>query len=693
MRTILNWKRGSVTLALAVLLMIAATATGQASNPAQTGQVVFNDPYLEEIVRNILGKPEGEITPEDMAWISYLAVYDVYDLTGLEWAVNLKYFEMSHTEVTDLSPLSLLGQLNSLRFVDNPDIDWDTLPRLNSVKTLDLEEENFEELYAIARLKRLDFLRIAGCEFEEVSPLLSFNRLIELTLIDCAVTDISALGGVKSLKRLSIHESTVPEINLEEGALPKLEHLDLYRLPLQDVAFIGRLNRLKSLYLYDLSLDSLPDISNLGKLHLVYVGGMPSADLSSLSQLESIKALWVNLDGLNDLGALISPALPSLLLITGEDSLSDLTSLEGVENQIHDLQIWGIDDIPGMNDIAGIENLVSLRRLQIRGTTISDLTPLGSLTQLKKLYLSRNEITDLTPLVENESFSSGLLAIEGNPLSCDAMTVQIPILKARGVRVEFDNFDCVPPYVDQVFPADGATDVPVNSKVTFHIKDDMNGVYKYSLRVTINGVVFYWNSLRITGSKDDYLVEADPPGYFAPGELVEVAVDAFDNHPSLTPMPTFTYSFTTAETHPMVTLNMASPESVYAGENLMVRIRADEVNGLAGGEISIEYPADVLEFILARPRRKFADCSLGALDDPAAGTIDLTLLCDHGSSGIDLILNTLKFKVVDEPESGGAQLGFLDTQLWNDEEPPEIIPSQGGEAIEFSVLPADEAPQ
>jgi internalin A len=721
MRTILNWKRGSVTLALAVLLMMAATATGQAASPSQTGEVVFNDPYLEEIVRDELNKPEGEITPEDMASLEFLFIRSkrildapptfppelikVRDLTGLEWAVNLVVLRLEDIEAADLSPITAIHGLKGLEIIESPSVNWESFPELSDLEVLEIENSNFRDLRPVTLSENLRYLRIVD-EIEDLAPLDLLRSLQSLTIRSESVDDITPVGQLISLDYLLIAESRIVDISplsnlaslrylaLQElpindisplESLLELRSLSLSGLLVEDLSLIARLDGLQDLDVSSLPVDALPDLSDLENLEGVGVSNMPSTDLSKLANLSSLRKLRLNTSEPDQIRQAISPGLKELA-IGRNDALQDLHSLDGVENSIERLEIRGIPDI------SGIENLENLTALSAAFSDISDISSLAGLTRLKILSLFSNEITDLSPLVENESFSDGHLDVKGNPLSCEAKEVQVPALKERGNKVLYDGGgECDPPYVDQQVPSEGAVDVPANANVTFHVKDDRKGVEKSSIRITINGVDVT-EYTKITGKRKDYLVDVNLPVFLPYGESVEVAIDAHDRSPNQTPMPTFTYSFTTAETHPMVTLSLTSPESVQFGEIFKVKVLADEVEGLGAALIRIRHPIEALDLISARLGKTFRDCSINVLDSDPVDIFVLTSFCDHVSSKSPSRFWRLRFEVVGVPESGIAHLEFFDPLIWSDAEPPEAIPSQG-EAIEISVSHADETPE
>ena len=69
---------------------------------------------------------------------------------------------------------------------------------------------------------------------------------------------------------------------------------------------------------------------------------------------------------------------------------------------------------------------------------ISDISSLDGLTDLSWLDIARNDIIDLAALVDNPGLGWGdYVDVTNNPLSGEALTVQIPALQARGVIVDY----------------------------------------------------------------------------------------------------------------------------------------------------------------------------------------------------------------------------------------------------------------
>lgn len=109
--------------------------------------------------------------------------------------------------------------------------------------------------------------------------------------------------------------------------------------------------------------------------------------------------------------------------------------------------------------------------------------------------------------------------------------------------------DTDPPYVDPLYPSAGATGIPVDTDVTFHIYDAVDGVDINSVTVNINGVIYTIASglFYYSGSPLDYIITVNPPMNFQFEDLIVIQVNAMDleNPPNV--MPTYTYSFETIE--------------------------------------------------------------------------------------------------------------------------------------------------
>lgn len=154
--------------------------------------VHFNDPGLEDAVREAIKKPAGEITVADMARLTELSCF-TNDLTGLEYAANLKKLALScGFLLRDISALAGLTNLQELRISPPSAGGWGELT----------------DLSPLAGLINLEKLVIYG-EFSDISPLANLVNLRELRLFSNQVSDVSALAGLKGLEALMLNGKPV----------------------------------------------------------------------------------------------------------------------------------------------------------------------------------------------------------------------------------------------------------------------------------------------------------------------------------------------------------------------------------------------------------------------------------------------------------------------------------------------------
>ncbi|PWB70339.1 hypothetical protein C3F09_09185 [candidate division GN15 bacterium] len=130
--------------------------------------------------------------------------------------------------------------------------------------------------------------------------------------------------------------------------------------------------------------------------------------------------------------------------LSGMEHWSSLVSLGLAGNHVTDLTpISGLARLEGLDatgngvaNLAPIAGLTKLQVLHLRADSVSNIAALAGLTDLREVDLTQNQITDLAPLVSNSGFATNdTLRIGENPLSTDAINVQIPALQARGVTV------------------------------------------------------------------------------------------------------------------------------------------------------------------------------------------------------------------------------------------------------------------
>ena len=424
-------------------------ATGTILN--DDGDPRFADAHLEAAVLAALNKPtDGEFTVEELASLRILdasgsADGRIDDLTGLEAATGLETLVLAGNEVTDLSPLGHLAELESLFLDRNGFSNLGGLAPLKGLNTLSLTGNPLSDLTPLAGLTALNRLWLDKTGILDIAPLADLEALQVLTL-ECAdgndfvgrarceedsITDISALAGLTNLTTLDLNFNNVVDVEPLAG-LTRLNSLDLWGNEISDLSPLENLVDLLWMDLDDNEITDVRPLANLSILEALHLNGNAVGDISPLAGLDNLDTLGLNGNGISDIGALRNLERLRLLWL-GENSISDLSPLAGLDQ----LELLDL----GNNDIANISTLADLIRLvelHLQNNRIRDISPLANLRRLGYVDLSNNDIRDIEPLVSNRRLRGGdEVLIQGNPLNENSYGVHVPVLLERHVDLTY----------------------------------------------------------------------------------------------------------------------------------------------------------------------------------------------------------------------------------------------------------------
>lgn len=242
----------------------------------------------------------------------------------------------------------------------------------------------------------LDEFEIDGYSSDE-----EFKRMINTSTLRISVQhqidDLSPVKNFKKLKRLSISRNRIEDYS-NLSSLSNLESLTIYGNPIKTLESLGELSNLKELILGDCPLKEFGDLSRLSSLEYLSITKLPSvtntlSDISKLSPLLNLRKLVIN----------ASPRLKSLSKFPQLPLLEELTL---TNNQFEN--IAGIGNLKSLKklslaksnlrDISFIRKLTGLEMLRLNENKINNLKSLKNLKNLKVCYLSKNPFSDVTPL-------------------------------------------------------------------------------------------------------------------------------------------------------------------------------------------------------------------------------------------------------------------------------------------------------
>ena len=201
---------------------------------------------------------------------------------------------------------------------------------------------------------------------------------------------------------------------------------------------VNYLASLKELYL---DWNGLEDISALKELRLgsLYLDDNAVEDISALGGMTSLDTLSVSNNAIEDISALSGLANLYVLSLSG-NRIEDISALSGLAN-LHVLSLNGnrIEDISALKEL-------SVRDLYLDDNAVEDISALGGMTSLATLTVSSNAIKDISAAAGLTNLS--YLALERNA---------IEDLSALAGLTKLDRLDLGGNAVEDVSPLSGMT--------------------------------------------------------------------------------------------------------------------------------------------------------------------------------------------------------------------------------------------
>jgi internalin A len=141
--------------------------------------------------------------------------YNIYkDIQNLISSEN-RYSSLSN-QVTNISPLKDLVNLQELRFTKNQVSDIYPLKYLVNLQKLDFSKNQVSAIYPLKYLVSLEELRFTENQVSDISSLKDLVILQELSFDSNIVTDISPVKGLVNLERLSVYGNPVHGVPIEK---------------------------------------------------------------------------------------------------------------------------------------------------------------------------------------------------------------------------------------------------------------------------------------------------------------------------------------------------------------------------------------------------------------------------------------------------------------------------------------------
>ena len=196
------------------------------------------DPNLAAAIREDLGLTSGDtITQLDMLKLRYFTANrrQITNLTGLEHAIHVATFSLTHNQIHDITPLLKLTNLRSLIIDDNQIRDIAPFKVLTHLIVLTLSNNQISDITDLSSLIRLEVLNLGDNPISDIRPIAELLRLRRLDLYRAKVSDISPLTKLTGLLYLNLRSNQISNINSLAG-LTNLKRLNLSHNSISDIS-------------------------------------------------------------------------------------------------------------------------------------------------------------------------------------------------------------------------------------------------------------------------------------------------------------------------------------------------------------------------------------------------------------------------------------------------------------------------
>ena len=210
---------------------------------------------------------------------------NISDLTGISNLTNLNYLTLDNNPLADLNALSSLTNLLTLELDSiNQLSDISALSSLTSLTTLDLKNNQITDISLLSNLTNLTVLSLDNNQINDINALSGLTSLTTLKLSDNQITDISALSGLTSLVFLQLYGNQISDISALSD-LTSLSILELSNNQITDISPLSSLTNLTFLTLFNSQITEVSALSGLTSLEDLDISSNQITDISPIEPL------------------------------------------------------------------------------------------------------------------------------------------------------------------------------------------------------------------------------------------------------------------------------------------------------------------------------------------------------------------------------------------------------------------------
>ena len=440
-----------------------------ASTPDENTPITFKDKNLQKallkslIKQHFIQSSATEITYADAKKVTEMTgAYNlspsrsediITDLSGLEEFTNLKKLEFPCNQITDLTPLAKLTNLdrlvmNMINKNGTKPLDLTPLANLTNLKHLDIASNHINDLTPLAKLTNLTYLTFYNNDITSIEPLKNLTSLKELYPAKNNIPDISPLQGLNDVKVFPGFTDMNIEVSVSGSSIDLSEHIkpwDGTTITEVDGTYdqsthTGKPSGTKNIATFKFANDG--NVKFNGTITVKFTGEkeLTFHDVNLKNALfKLLKSQHIIKDDATKITDADALKVTDLSGLAGSDAtpdnekIKDLTGLEYFKN-VTKLSLSN----QNINSLEKIASLTKLEDLNVSKNKISSVEPLKGLSKLEKLDVSNNAIADAT-VFSQFKLPDGAVTLTGNKIAVplpDAVASKVNDAKNQSVLVD-----------------------------------------------------------------------------------------------------------------------------------------------------------------------------------------------------------------------------------------------------------------
>ena len=353
------------------------------------------------------------------------------DLSPMEAMRNLKYVNLSNTQITELGPISNVTFLEYLDVSNTPTSDIQFIKYSDRLKHLDISKTQIRDISELVNLKSLRSLRVEETPVMSFAVLNEFDSLKSLFLAKSGFNNPDNIKDLSKLEDLDLSNNYL--VNFSQlSELASLQNLNLSHTNIQDLSPLSGLEQLEMLDITGTEVADISALNGKAELHKVLADDTKLSVLSSdnfirtnpkvllIHHVKDLESWWA---GLSDAWkASMKKANP--MITSDNPSVETLTSTIGLE----DLDLSGA----GIKTINPITRFAKLTKVDFSNNPVTDVISLTEVKTLKEIVGRNSQVKDICPLKSNEELVK--IDLDGSPVSSIMDVLSLPQLTYLNVN-------------------------------------------------------------------------------------------------------------------------------------------------------------------------------------------------------------------------------------------------------------------